>query len=76
MAVKTLTCFIGFIGLTPYYHTLYYEVPDKVHPKHHSKNAPRQNLILSNRRKFYKVHRNNKRSRNYEGTGKNYNAFR
>ena len=76
MAVKSITCFIGYIGMSAYYHTLYYEVPDKIHPKHHKRNVPQQNLILTNRRKFGKIHRNKKRSNNYEGTGKNYKDFR
>lgn len=72
MALKTFTYLIGYTGLTPQYHTLYVDIPDKIHPKH-SRPKPQQNLMLSNRRRFYKVHKTKKVSKNYEGTGKNFN---
>lgn len=71
MAVKSITVFTGYYGFYPCYHTLYYEVPDKIHPKH-SKRIPKQNIMTKNSKKFTKVHKNNKRSTNYEGYGKNF----
>lgn len=80
MAVEKFTYFVGLVGLTPQYHTLYVNVPDKIHPVHKKPEAfgkavqrVEQNLMLSSRRKFYKIHKNKKISENYEGTGKNFN---
>lgn len=76
MSKQTFTYLIGYIGLIPQYFQL--TVPyfpgdfiEKIHPKHLS-SKPQQNIMLSNRRKFYKVHKTKKISNNYEGNGKNY----
>lgn len=75
MAWQSFTYLIGYVGMTPQYHTInipVFFVEPKIHPKH-SGPKPQQNLMLSSRRKFSKVHKTKKVSKNYEGTGKNFN---
>lgn len=71
MPRHTFTYLIGYIGFTPQYFQLEYFTPGKLHPKHTSP-RPQQNLMLTNRRRFYKIHRNNKKSNNYEGNNPDY----
>lgn len=73
MIVKTFTYLIGYNGFIPQYCELIFPCLEleKIHPKHTSP-KPQQNIMLSNRRRFYKVHKTKKISNNYEGTGKNY----
>lgn len=71
MAVQTLTYLVGYNGFIPQYCEIIFDVPEKIHPKHNSP-RPQQNLMLTNRRRFYKVHKTKKPSKNYEGIGKNY----
>ena len=76
MAVKSLTFLVGYVGMTPQYHTIYYETPDKIHPIHKNTFKVQQGIVLSNRMKFGKKHKNRKKSNHYEGTGKNYSESR
>ncbi len=69
--VHKFTYLIGYIGFIPQYCEIIIEKDNKIHPKH-SCPRPQQNLMLTNRRRFYKVHKTKKISKNYEGNGKNY----
>ena len=71
MAVKQITYLIGYLGFIPQYHTLTFIVNDKIHPKH-KQPKPQQNLMLSNRRRFFKIHKPSKKDTSYKGVGKNY----
>ena len=64
---------IGYIGFVPQYCEIHTPNTEKIkiHPKHSSP-KPQQDIMLTNRRRFYKIHKTKKISKNYEGTGKNY----
>lgn len=70
---QTFTYLIGYNGFIPQYCEIHFPIVHKVkiHPKHSSP-RPQQNLMLTNRRRFYKIHKTKKTSNNYEGNGENY----
>lgn len=74
MAVKKIKVMVGYVGLTPQYHEIYYETPEKIHPKNKQTNflpaKVRGNMM------FASFFRNRKRSYSYEGSGKNFNALK
>ena len=74
--MKQFTYLIGYIGFIPQYFTLY--TPEfytfekkKLHPKHNQP-LPQQNIMLSNRRKFFKIHKPVKQDKSYKGIDKNF----
>lgn len=76
MAAKQFTYLIGYIGFIPQYHTIftpefYLVKKKKIHPKH-KQPRPQQNLMLSNRRRFFKIYKPSKKDTSYKGVGKNY----
>lgn len=70
------TYFIGYLGIIPQYFTIftpefYMVKKKKIHPKH-KQPLPQQNLMLSNRRRFFKIHKPAKQDKSYKGIGKNH----
>ncbi len=76
MPLEKVQFCIGYIGMTLHYHTIYIVVPPKLInpnrpiPKKFDVVQPKE-IMLSPRRKFFKVHKTKKVSTNYEGIGKN-----
>lgn len=72
MALQSFEVFTGYIGFIPVYHTIYFEVPDEIHPIHSKKFSMKEPNIKVKDLFKTKAHLHKKRSLNYEGTGKNY----
>lgn len=75
MAVKTFYFPIGFIGMTMHYKKISVVVPNEPLKasqiiKNNFKEVNKKEIMLSPRRKFFKIHKPIKESKNYEGNGR------
>ncbi len=70
MAVESFKVFTGYYGFYPLYHEIFYEVEDKIHPKHKTSITQVKLSRCKYQQKKPKI--KVKRSENYEGNGRNY----
>lgn len=77
MATERIAYCIGYIGMTLHYHYINLVVPSEGKISNSSvvkekfKSIPPKVIMLSPRRKFFKIHKTKKESKNYEGQGRN-----
>jgi len=77
MATKRIAYCIGYIGMTLHYYYVDVVIPTEIKifnssvVKKKFKPILPKVIMLSPRRKFFKIHKTKKENKNYEGQGKN-----